>query len=98
MGRGGHSGPNYEPQYVKECTDILRKDGANPRIIVDCSHGNSRKIHTNQPIVAKSITDACVDVPSTDVLLSGLAEGVRTRRAMNRSGKGSMKADSLPIK
>jgi len=139
--RGGHSGPNYEPQYVKECTDILRKDGANPRIIVDCSHGNSRKIHTNQPIVAKSvsdqmsngnndivgvmvesnltagkqkytpgvsdfsklaygqsITDACVDVPSTDVLLSGLAEGVRTRRAMNRSGKGSMKADSLPIK
>ena len=137
--RGGHSGPNYEPQHVKECTDILRKDAANPRIIIDCSHGNSRKIHTNQPIVAKSvseqltagnndivgvmvesnivagkqkftpgvtfkaqltygqsITDACIDVADTDLLLNTLAEGVRARRELNKQGKGSMRADSLP--
>jgi len=27
------------------------------KIVVDCSHGNSRKIHTNQPIVAKDVAE-----------------------------------------
>ena len=128
--RGGHSGPNYESKHVKECTDILRKSNANSRIIIDCSHGNSRKIHTNQPIVAKSIseqctsgnndiigvmiesnimegkqkftpgitfkasltygqsiTDACVNIPTTDSMLADLAQGVRARRELNKQKK-----------
>jgi 3-deoxy-7-phosphoheptulonate synthase len=139
--RGGKAAPNYYPEDVKKCTDLLRKDGVCPRVIVDCSHGNSRKLHTNQPIVAQSIadqlregnndivgvmvesnitagkqsftpgvtfkgqlaygqsiTDACVDIADTDILLGNLAQGVKNRRSMNEQGKGSAKSDALPIK
>ena len=91
------------------------------RIIIDCSHGNSLKLHTNQPIVAESVgaqvaagstvikglmiesnivagnqtlgkdpstlvygqsvTDACIDLDSTAVVLRGLAASVQAGRA-----------------
>ncbi|KAJ1675318.1 hypothetical protein EV182_001503 [Spiromyces aspiralis] len=53
--RGGASGPNYEEQYVKEYVDKLQKAGVNPRVMIDCSHGNSKKQHTRQKIVAEDI-------------------------------------------
>ena len=33
----------------------MKKDGVEPALIIDCSHGNSRKIHTNQPPVCADI-------------------------------------------
>lgn len=53
--RGGHSGPNYEAEHVEATLAVLKKFNLGEKIIIDCSHGNSRKIHTNQPIVAADI-------------------------------------------
>jgi 3-deoxy-7-phosphoheptulonate synthase len=53
--RGGREGPNYEPHQVKAAVAKLEDAGIEPRLLVDCSHGNSRKDHTRQPAVLESV-------------------------------------------
>ncbi len=53
--RGGTSGPNYFEKNIKETAQYLRDSGVKERIMVDCSHGNSRKDHTLQPVVMENI-------------------------------------------
>lgn len=59
--RGGKQGTNYDEKSVKETKEALKKSGVvteekpGPRIMVDCSHGNSNKNHRNQPLVAAEI-------------------------------------------
>jgi len=53
--RGGESGTNYDEQSIASVTKWTTDMGLDPRIMVDCSHGNSKKIHTNQPLVAAEI-------------------------------------------
>ncbi|KAH7481668.1 Phospho-2-dehydro-3-deoxyheptonate aldolase, tyrosine-inhibited [Phytophthora ramorum] len=50
--RGGSSGPNYEQKFIDEAAEMLTKAKQPSKIMVDCSHGNSRKLHANQPKVA----------------------------------------------
>jgi len=52
--RGG-SAPNYDEKSIAECEQVLAKQGIEPGIIVDCSHGNSNKDYTRQPLVAKDV-------------------------------------------
>ncbi|TDH74443.1 hypothetical protein CCR75_006355 [Bremia lactucae] len=49
--RGGSDGPNYEQKFIDEAAGMLQKVAQPCKIMVDCSHGNSRKLHTNQPKV-----------------------------------------------
>lgn len=53
--RGGKDGPNYDIQHVNAAVAELQKTGVNHKIMVDCSHGNSSKLHTNQLKVADSV-------------------------------------------
>merc|ERR1712087_630490 len=53
--RGGIGGPNFDPSSVANAIAILNKAKVNNAVMIDCSHGNSQKIHANQPIVAESI-------------------------------------------
>ncbi len=53
--RGGDSGPNYDPTSINDAIAKLKEANLNPNIIVDCSHGNSRKKHENQPIVFNNV-------------------------------------------
>ena len=46
--RGGKGGPNYDEGSVKEAAALMEEAGLRPSIIVDCSHGNARKIPENQ--------------------------------------------------
>jgi len=55
--RGGASGPNYDKDSISAATELLKKNKCLEKIVVDCSHGNSKKIHTNQPIVAKDVAE-----------------------------------------
>ncbi|OMJ12055.1 Phospho-2-dehydro-3-deoxyheptonate aldolase, tyrosine-inhibited, partial [Smittium culicis] len=41
--RGGKNGPNYEEEHVNKVTSQLIAAKLNPRIMIDCSHGNSSK-------------------------------------------------------
>ncbi len=54
--RGGIT-PNYDAVSIAECEQALQKQGIEPGIIVDCSHGNSNKDYTRQPLVAHDVIE-----------------------------------------
>jgi len=53
--RGASDGPNYDAASVKRATEALEKSGLPPRLVIDCSHGNSNKDYARQPAVAADI-------------------------------------------
>jgi len=53
--RGGESGTNYDDKSTAEVAKLSKDLQVDPCIMIDCSHGNSKKIHTNQPIVAAEV-------------------------------------------
>ncbi len=53
--RGGKDGPNYDPAQLEEAFARLEDAGLCSRLIVDCSHANSRKDHTRQAEVFRSV-------------------------------------------
>jgi len=52
--RGGPT-PNYDPASIASAQEALRRHGLNPRVMVDCSHGNSHKDYRRQPEVFESV-------------------------------------------
>lgn len=52
---GSKTGPNYMPGHVKEVSQMLEKLNLYPRVMIDCSHGNSGKDHTRQAFVAEDV-------------------------------------------
>ncbi|TPX36147.1 hypothetical protein SmJEL517_g01413 [Synchytrium microbalum] len=55
--RGGNGGPNYSAEHVRATTAQLEKAAIRPAVMIDCSHGNSSKMHKNQIVCAKDISD-----------------------------------------
>jgi 3-deoxy-7-phosphoheptulonate synthase len=53
--RGSKHGANYSTEDVEAATQELTKLKINPRVMIDCSHGNSEKDYTRQPLVLKSV-------------------------------------------
>ena len=53
--RGGRE-PNYDRASVLYCAERLKMADLNPRLMVDCSHGNSGKDYRRQP----AVLDACL--------------------------------------
>ena len=47
--------PNYDAGSVSNAVEQLRARGLPPYVMIDCSHGNSQKLHTNQLKVAKEL-------------------------------------------
>ncbi|EZF10634.1 3-deoxy-7-phosphoheptulonate synthase [Trichophyton rubrum D6] len=55
--RGGTKGTNYDAESIAAAREQLAKKKQREIIMVDCSHGNSKKDHRNQPLVAQSVGD-----------------------------------------
>ncbi|KAG0257744.1 3-deoxy-7-phosphoheptulonate synthase [Mortierella polycephala] len=55
--RGGNSGPNFEKEHIQKTREGLAKAKLAEVIMVDCSHGNSRKQHKNQVSVAADLAN-----------------------------------------
>ena len=53
--RGGHAGPNHDAVSVAAARAVLKKQGIEARIIVDCSHANSGKDPLRQPAVLAEV-------------------------------------------
>jgi len=53
--RGASNGPNYQSAAVGRVVSSLSRAGLNPRVMIDCSHGNSGKDPKNQISVARDI-------------------------------------------
>ncbi|QSX30837.1 3-deoxy-7-phosphoheptulonate synthase [Shewanella cyperi] len=129
--RGG-SAPNYDADSVADCEQQIRQAGLTPRLVIDCSHGNSSKNHERQLPVCRdvfaqiaegsetiigvmleshlnagnqasdkplaqlqygvSVTDACIDWSSTEVLLregaAQLASARQSRSVMLKAANG----------
>ncbi|MBE0614478.1 MAG: 3-deoxy-7-phosphoheptulonate synthase [Burkholderiales bacterium] len=55
--RGSDNAPNYDAVSVSDAAAALAMAGLPPRMIVDCSHGNSGKDYRKQPDVAACLAD-----------------------------------------
>jgi 3-deoxy-7-phosphoheptulonate synthase len=55
--RGGTDGPNYQPEHVASALEAVQRAGMPPTIMIDASHGNSRKDHNQQAEVAREIAE-----------------------------------------
>lgn len=53
--RGSTAGPNHDEESVAAVLAQLGAAGLPPYLMIDCSHGNSRKKHENQPVVARDV-------------------------------------------
>ncbi|PID73783.1 MAG: 3-deoxy-7-phosphoheptulonate synthase [Desulfobacterales bacterium] len=81
--RGGRR-PNYDPVSVEAAGAALRAAGLLPRLMVDCSHGNSRKDHRRQgPIFTELVRRIAAGERAICGLMleSHLLEGRITHRA-----------------
>jgi len=76
--RGADGGPNHDEASVQRAAAALEEAGLARRLMVDCSHGNSRKDHARQPAVAaevaRQIAEGSEDVAGV-MLESNLLEG-----------------------
>lgn len=76
--RGGSKGPNYDSDSIQEAVTCLEEKNLPPYLMVDCSHGNSRKDFRNQPLVVKALANQIADgstAISSVMIESNLVEG-----------------------
>jgi 3-deoxy-7-phosphoheptulonate synthase len=59
--RGGAGRTNYDSVSVALCEQALHKAGLPDRIVIDCSHGNSNKDPSLQPLVARDCIEQVVN-------------------------------------
>ncbi|MBK8957159.1 MAG: 3-deoxy-7-phosphoheptulonate synthase [Proteobacteria bacterium] len=67
--RGSNNGPNHDAASVAAAGAALRAAGLRDRIMIDCSHGNSRKDHRKQPEVTREV---CAQVAAGSQLVCGV--------------------------
>ena len=59
--RGGGGRTNYDSVSVALCEQELQKAGLPPNVVVDCSHGNSNKDPSLQPLVAENLANQILE-------------------------------------
>jgi 3-deoxy-7-phosphoheptulonate synthase len=55
--RGSNHSTNYSPQDIQQATQALQQKNLPPYLIVDCSHGNSMKNHSQQHVVVNTLVE-----------------------------------------
>ena len=61
--RGSTKGPNYHEESVSDVVEQLQGAGVLDSVMIDCSHGNSNKDYSRQPLVAE---DVCRQIAASD--------------------------------
>ncbi len=67
--RGGSKAVNYDAASVDDACALLAKSGNPERVMIDCSHANSRKKHERQKYVNR---DICSQVADGDSRIFGI--------------------------
>ena len=62
--RGTDSGPNYNKESVAAATRLLKIKSLPAVMLIDCSHGNSRKDDAQQPAVFYNVVEQMRDNPA----------------------------------
>jgi 3-deoxy-7-phosphoheptulonate synthase len=55
--RGAEESPNYDPASVEKALKLLKSHYLEPRLLIDCSHGNCGKDHTRQRLAFESVIE-----------------------------------------
>ncbi len=55
--RGSDTHPNYDALSVEKALKVLQNNRLEPRLIIDCSHGNCGKDHAKQRVVLESVSE-----------------------------------------
>jgi len=79
--RGSSTGPNCDPESIAKAVEQLESAGLSPHLMVDCSHGNSRKDYRQQPAVAEEIANQIAegsDAITAVMIESNLIEGAQS--------------------
>jgi 3-deoxy-7-phosphoheptulonate synthase len=59
--RGGSNGPNYDSVHIAICENELEQAGIPKNIMVDCSHANSNKDPSLQPLVMDNVANQILE-------------------------------------
>lgn len=59
--RGSDERPNYDPASIAKALAELREHRLEPRLIIDCSHGNCGKDHRRQEIAYESVLEQALE-------------------------------------
>lgn len=59
--RGGSKGPNYDSVHISICESELEAAGISKNIMVDCSHANSNKDPSLQPLVMDNVANQILE-------------------------------------
>jgi 3-deoxy-7-phosphoheptulonate synthase len=59
--RGGNGKPNYDSVSVAVCEQQLAKAKIRPNIMIDCSHANSNKDPSLQPLVMENVSNQILE-------------------------------------
>ncbi|KAL0961020.1 hypothetical protein HGRIS_006012 [Hohenbuehelia grisea] len=91
--RGGASGPNYAPEFVRDAGGKLAKAGLPQKVMIDCSHGNSCKQHQRQVDVADDIARQLESGDTSSMILGVMLESnlVEGRQDIPKSGVANLK-------
>jgi 3-deoxy-7-phosphoheptulonate synthase len=95
--RGSNSGPNYDQNSVAQTAHLLKDAGLSSRIMIDASHGNSRKNHLAQSTV---VDDICTQVSEGSheifgvMIESHLEEGKQSHSNLNSLKYGQSITDA----
>ena len=94
--RGGNNGPNYYIEDVVQAVKYLLEKELKSKIMIDCSHGNSKKDYKNQSAVLKYVMKvACKTKKVMGVMIeSNLNEGSQ-KLIENEGLKGLKKGISI---
>ena len=66
---GSDTGPNFSAPHIRQAADLLTAQGLPGSIIVDCSHGNSRKNFEKQ---AEVVNDLCTQIGAGESAIRGI--------------------------
>ncbi|KAI5896568.1 3-deoxy-7-phosphoheptulonate synthase [Schizophyllum commune H4-8] len=91
--RGGSSGPNYEAEHVRDAAAKLAKANLSQKLMIDCSHGNSSKQFSRQPLVADDIAKQLESSDTGPMIMGVMIESnlVEGRQDIPASGPAGLK-------
>ena len=92
--RGSNAATNHDRKSISEAIQKLRTAGLHEKIMVDCSHGNSRKDHSRQPDVADDLCDQ-VSTGSTAIFGVMLESHLKEGKQKHEDGKELVYGQSI---
>ncbi|KAH9080493.1 hypothetical protein EDB83DRAFT_2503539 [Lactarius deliciosus] len=85
--------PTTAAEFVRECGEKVMKAGLPPKVMIDCSHGNSLKQHTKQIDVAEDIAHQLETSDTASMILGVMIESnlVEGRQDLPAAGRAMLK-------